>query len=109
MSIDYTTGIFYGYPVTEEEFEKIEEMFSDFGTYCDIAHMINAWTGEGGYFFGYCIKTIDDNGGVIPLNNLLDFKIPDDKEFKLNAVISMLEKAGLTPRESTLNLVTLVY
>lgn len=108
MSVEYSTGIYKGYPITDEEYEKIEEMFPDFGdTYNDVVHVINAWTGEGGYFFGYCIANHDDESSLPTKISSLEENT--GKNDRLNLLTSMANQAGLFPPEPELYLLTLVY
>lgn len=107
MSIEYSTGIYKGYPITNEEYEKIEERFPDFGdTYSDVVHLINAWTGEGGYFFGYCI--ISHNEGSDLPTRISSFEENPEKNDELSLLTSMVKQVGLFP-EPELYLLTLVY
>lgn len=107
MSVEYSTGIYKGYPITDEEYEKIEKMFPDFwDTYSDVVHLINAWTGEGGYFFGYCVISHDEDS--LP-TKISSFKENTKKNDELNLLTSMVNQAGLLPPEPELYLLTLVY
>lgn len=106
MSVEYSTGIYKGYPITNEEYEKIEEKFPDFGdTYNDVVHVINAWTGKSDYFFGYCVISHDESSLSTKISS---FKENPEKNDELDLLTSMVKQVGLFP-EPELYLLTLVY
>ena len=108
MSIEYSTGIYRGYPITNEQFDKINEMFPDFwDTYSNIVHCINSWTGKDGYFLGYCLINHNEDSGCTRIASIKDKSTKNDEDFEI--VSSMVKKTGITPPAPDLYIVTLVY
>lgn len=107
MSIEYSVGIYKGYEVSREEYEKIEEMFPDFFlTHWNTVHCLDAYNPYD-YFFGYELFSHDAFGQVTPLDT-----IPKEKEEyikELNELTDLMVKAGFDRREPRLAFVSMVY